>query len=99
MNVSQAEITSRIAICETLMVQSEEVEDRRVEVMEMYLVHDRVVAVVIRSPIRKTRLYAAACHPHRECFGIVVPSIRALRRRRATKFPAPKDQRVLQQSP
>ena len=79
------------------MVETEQVQDRRVEVVDVDFVLNGFVAVIVGQAVGEAALHAAAGHPHGEGFVVVVAPIVALRVRGAAKFAAPDHQRVLEQ--
>ena len=77
------------------MVDAELVEDRRVEVVDVDDVLDRVVAEVVGLAVADAALDAAARHPDREALDVVVTAV-ALGHRRATELAAPDDERFVE---
>ena len=51
MDVGQAEVTAGVSAGELLVIEAEELEEGRVEVMDVHLVLDRLVAQLVRSPV------------------------------------------------
>jgi len=96
MNIGQPEIASCIAIGKPFVIQSEKVEDGRVQVVKMDLVLDRIIAVVIRGTVLEARFDASTGHPHGKCFWVMVPSVGALGGRGPAELAAPKHKRVLE---
>ena len=84
------------------MPNPEEVQQRRIEVMDTDWVFRDVVAVVIRGAVGGTALDACAKHKHREAPWMVIAAIlihrkRTLRVDRTAKLAAPDDNRVFKQ--
>ena len=79
------------------MIHAEDVQNRRMQIVDVHAVLDREVTVVIGRAVSRAALHAGARHPHRVAVRIVVAAIAALGDRRAPEFAAPNDQRVLQQ--
>ena len=85
------------------MIETELVEDRRVEVADVDGVFDDVVGEIIGLAVAEAGFHAGAGHPHAEAAWVVVAAIivgleRALRIDRAAEFPAPDDKRVVEET-
>ena len=96
MDVGQAEVATAVAVGQTFVVQPEEVQDGRVQVVDVHLVFRGVVAVVVGGSVAEPALYAAAGHPHGEAFRVVVSPIAILGSGRAAEFSSPDYKRVVQ---
>ena len=82
MHVGQAEVAAGVAIGELLVVEAQEVQDRRVQVVNVDAIFDGVPAEFVGRPVRPPRLHAAAGQPHREAERMMVAAVgRALARR------------------
>ncbi len=57
------------------MIESEEVENGGVSVVDVDFSFDGFVAVIVGDAVAKTASHSSAGHPHREAFVIVVPAI------------------------
>src|SRR5690242_5431777 len=51
-HVGQAEVSPRVAVRQPLVVQPHQVQDGRVQVVDVYLVLDRPEAELVRRPVR-----------------------------------------------
>src|SRR4051812_4186535 len=86
------------------MVNAQEVQDGRLEVVNVDLVDERIVAELVRFAIADAGLDAAAGHPNRESIRMMVAAHRlgvfdfSLQEWRAAKPAAPDDKRVVQQA-
>ena len=78
-DVGQAEIAAGVAIGQLLVVQAQQVQDRRVQIVDVDLVFDGVIAVFVGGAVAHARLHAAAGQPHREAVGVVVAAVVPLR--------------------
>lgn len=93
-NVGQAEITSLETVGQTLVVDSQAMQDRCVQVMNVHgLVRD-IIAEIVRLSMNHTRLDATAREPHSEIPWMVVATVIVLRQCSLTvdsppKLPAP----------
>src|SRR5216684_286514 len=98
-DVSQAEIAAGVTIGELLVIESQQVQDGGVHIVNMHAILDGVVAEFIGCAIYKPGLHASARHPHSVAVRIVVATVTKLRPRRAPELPGPDDQRIFQQPP
>ncbi len=79
MNVGQAKIAALETIGQLLVVETEQVEDGRVEVVDVDFVFGRIEAEVIRLAEGEAGFRSAAGQPHREAIRMVVaPVVAAL---------------------
>ena len=72
MDVGETEVTALHAVGEPLVVHPEQVEHRRVEVVDVHRAADRGEADLIGLAVRVPGLDPAACHPEREGLDMVV---------------------------
>src|SRR5712692_640372 len=98
-DVGQAEIAAGVTIGELLVIESQQVQDGCVHIVNMHAILDGVVAEFIGCAVDEPRLNPAASHPHRVAIGIVIPPVAELRPRRTPELPGPDDERILQQTP
>lgn len=98
MDVGQAEVPPGMPIREFRMVQAQQMQDRRVQIVEVDLVLDAVVAVFIRLTVGLACLGTSAGEPHRESVRVVVPAVRVLGRRRAPELSTPDHKRLVKQA-
>ena len=81
------------------MIQSEQVENRRVEVVDRDDIVHGLVAEFVRGSVRKGGFDASTGEPAGKAFGIVVATAGPfLEGRHATEFGTPDDQRVFEQA-
>ena len=79
------------------MIEAEQVEDRRVEIVERMDVLHRALAERVRLAVAHAGLHARASQPAGEAVGIVIAALRAfLEEGHSSKFGTPNDQRFLQ---
>lgn len=97
-NVSQAKIATGKAKRESLVVESQQMQDRGMQVVQMNFVLHRVIAVFVGGAVAKPSLYASAGEEHRVALRVMVSAVAALGGRRASKFATPDNERVLKQS-
>src|SRR5262249_10504754 len=72
MHVRQAEVAPGVPIRQLLVVQPQDVQKRRVQVMDVDLVLHGEPAVVVRRPVAEPALHAGPGQPHREALRVVV---------------------------
>ena len=75
MDVGQAEIASSMAVGELLVVEAQQIKERRVQIMDMNFVFDGREAEFVRSAVDVPPFDAAAGDPGGEAVVIVVASI------------------------
>src|SRR5262245_62514976 len=98
-DVGEPEVAALEPVGQSGMVESQEVEDGGVQVVDMDRVLDRVEAQVVGTAERRARLDAAAGQPDREAVGVMVAAVVApLDHGGAAELATPEDQGVLQQS-
>ena len=81
-----------------LVVDAEQVQHRRVQVVDLDLVLDGVVAVLVGRAVDRAALDAAAGQPDGEAERVVVAAVGALGERRPAELAAPDDQRLVEQA-
>lgn len=91
-----------MTVRESLVVDATEMEQRRLQVTNMHRILGHVESELVAAAVNFSRLYAAACHPDRECTWVMVAAVRRLivdiplNKWRSTKFTSPNHQRVVQ---
>src|SRR5581483_6034665 len=71
-HIGQTCLTSGVTIAQFLVIQSQQVKDGRVPIVDVDLVVNRLITVVVCLAIGQTALNAAPGHPHRVTGMIVV---------------------------
>src|SRR5438552_13135725 len=102
-HVSQPVVSSLEFVGEPFMIDAEEVENGRLQVMDVDGIFYDVVAEFVSRAINYAGLYARPCHPKGETARVVVAAIIgggqfSLRVIGAAKFAAPDDQRLIEQT-
>lgn len=77
MNVGQPEVTSCIAESEFVVLKTQQMQQRRMQVVHMHTIHFRAKSKLVRRAVNRTALDASTSQPHRESIGIVIPPRRA----------------------
>ena len=80
------------------MVETHEVQQGCVQVVEVHAVVDRLNPVLISGAIAHAALYSSTSQPEAEAGGIVVAAIGFLNMRRASELTTPHHQCVLQET-
>ena len=81
---------------EPFMIESHQVEHRCVQIIDVYLAVNAIVAEVIGRTVRYATLDAAACHPHCKTVVIMFTTISILSVRCASEFATPEHKSVVQ---
>ena len=97
MHVGQAEISSRMAIGQLFVVQSQQVQNGGMPIVDVHFALYGFVAVFVGGSVAESALYPAACHPSGVSLVVVVAAVSALGVGRPSEFAGPDDERVLQQ--
>src|SRR5437867_1917539 len=99
MHISKPEIAALEAEGQLLVIQTEQMENRCMQVVHMHAIFDRVKTKFVGLADDRARFYSATRQPHRECVNVVIApgGVAVLAHRCAAKFTAPNHQRVLQE--
>ena len=74
-DIGQPEVAARVAEGEAFVVEAEEVEDGRLQVVDMDGVHLGLEAELVRRAIDRATLYPAAREPRGEAVVVVVAAV------------------------
>ena len=72
MNVGQAEVAPGVTVGECFVIEAEQMQNGRVEVVNMYLVLHCLKPELVRGSINGPALDPSSCHPHGETVGIMI---------------------------
>src|SRR5439155_11441958 len=98
-HVGQPTFDAIVVIAQARMVEAEEVQHRRVEIVNRGDVFHGLVPEIVRRAVAEAALHAGAGQPNGETMRVVIPSARALLKgRHPAKLRHERDQRVLEQS-
>jgi hypothetical protein len=102
-NIGQAEISPAVAVNEFGVIESEQMEHRRVEVVQMDNAVDRLVAKLVGGTVSQSASRSATGQPSCVAFGVVVSpfgffTVENLGLRRSAEFSRPQHKRVFEQS-
>lgn len=98
MNVSQAIIAAGVMKRQPFMVETQLMQDGRMQVMYMNLVVDGSESKLVRLPVRHSALDSGPREPHGEAVMIVVAAVAIFRSRSSSELTSPHDQRIFQQA-
>ena len=93
-HVGRAKIPPGVAECELLVVDAQQVQNCRMQIVHVNFACDGELSNFVRVAPTEALLETAAGQKYRESLRVVVASIRPLRKRRATKFATPPNQGV-----
>ena len=76
MHVGQTKIAAGVAVGQLLVIEAQQVQDRRVQVVDVNAALDRVPAKLVGGSVDVARFDAAASEAHREAVVIVIAAVR-----------------------
>ena len=99
MHVGEAEVAALETEGELRVIEAEQVQDCRVQIVDVRAILDGVEAEFVRRADGLSAFYAAAGEPHRERVNVMVApgEFAVFAHRRTSEFAAPHDERVLEQ--
>ena len=95
-DVGEPEIAAGIFVGELRVIEAEQGQHGRVEIVDVHAVFRRMVAEVIRRSVGEAGLHAAARHEERIAVRVVVAAVAAFGNRGAAELTGPDHQRVFQ---
>src|SRR5262245_53864113 len=96
-HVSQSEVAAAIEVRKPGVVDSQQVQDRGMQIVNVHPVFDRIVAKLVGGTISDATLHAAACHPHAVPIRVMVTTV-SLGNGCPTKLRSPQNQGVVQET-
>ena len=78
MHIGQAEVSAAVAIGQAFVIETQQVQDRGVQVVDVDGVLGGHVAELIGVAVGETTFHAAAGEPHREASAVMISTLRAL---------------------
>ena len=75
MDIGKPMISSLVFERQSLVIDTQQVLDRGVEIMNVNRVFDHVVRIIIRCAIRLARFDSRACQPHRKTPRMMISSV------------------------
>src|SRR5262249_28265647 len=97
-DVGQAHVAAAEADGQPRVLDAEQVQHRRVQVVDLDAVFHHLVAPLVRLAVGHPALYAGAGEPDAEPVLIVVAAVVALGERRAPELAGPDDERRIEQA-
>lgn len=97
MDIGEAEVASGIAVGELLVIESHEVQDGRVKVVDVHAFVDGGEAEVVAGAVHATAFHAASGEPDGEAVIVVVASLGTFGGRGSAELAAPKDEGVIEE--
>ncbi len=98
-NICQAALTAVVIERQFLVIQAEQVQDRRMKIVDRADIFFRFVAEFIRCAITQARFDACSRHPRCKAVGIVIAPLTArLIGRHSPEFCCPQNQGIVQHS-
>ena len=97
-DIGEAVIAAAMPVGQSFVIEAHDVQDRRVQVVDVDLVLHGVPAEFVGRPVDVAGANAAPGHPHGEPEGVVLAPVGPLGGRGAAELAAPEDQGVLQQA-
>ena len=94
MDVRKPEIPTSIPERQAFVVDPQQMQKRRMQIMHMHLVLLRVKPKVVRGTPSQTGLDPRPTHPPSKRMRIVIPTVVPLRRWRPPEFPTPNQKRL-----
>ena len=103
-DVCQSHVEAAETNRQAMVVETEEVEERRMEVVDVHSILDRCPSELVRFPYNVTALYAAACHPQAESEWVMVApgfltvAFMVVRQWRSPELTCTHDERIVEQA-
>ena len=98
-DVGQAEVATAVAVGQLRVIHTEQMQDRRVQVMDVHPFFDGVNTEFVCRAVDVACFNASACQPGGEAGVVVVAAFRPLSRRGSSELAATDDKRVFEQVP
>src|SRR5882724_4749179 len=73
-NICQPVTAAKVLECKLFMIQSHQIQDRCMKIVNMYRVLCDVITKFISLTVN-SRLYTTASHPYRKATGMMIPSV------------------------
>ena len=96
-HVSEAEISARMPIGQFFVIQSQQVQNGGMPIVNVHFALDGLVPVFVGGPVAESALYPAAGHPGGVSLVVVVAPVTSLAVWCPSEFTGPDDEGVLQE--
>src|SRR5205814_6208804 len=97
MHIGQPEIAAAVVEGEFLVIEAQQVKNRRVQIMHMHTVLNGVVSEFIGGAMNDAAFYTAASQPHAEPKAVMIPALGAFGSGSAPEFAAPDHEGIIQE--
>jgi hypothetical protein len=97
-DVGQSEVASTVTVSQSFVIDSEQVEQSRMQIMHMDFVLSGVKPKIIGCTITESGLDSRAAHPPSESVGIVVSTVISLGRGSSSELSTPYQQGVFEET-
>lgn len=101
-DVGESDVAAALGVRQTRVVEPKDMQERGVKVMDCAPVFSGVIPVLVSAAVPKASFDAAACHPDRKSFRMMISSKFALSRLHRgcpAKLASPDDEGVIEQAP
>ena len=103
-DTGQSLVKSLRLVAELLVVKTEQMQDRRMEIVDVDRVFHNIIAEIVSFPINLATTTTSPRHPHRETAWMMVAAVvffgqPPLRINCPAKLTTPNDQRLIEQTP
>ena len=96
MNIGQAIVASLKAIGQTLVIESQQMQERRIQIVYVYWIFGYIESEVVGRSVDVAAFDAAAGEPHGEGSVVMIAAIVALGHWSASEFAAPNHERIFE---
>ena len=96
MNISQPEIAAAVAIGQSLVINTEQVQQCGVKIMHMHFIALGIESVIVARAVTETAFYSATSHPIGKRMRIVVAAVVPLCCGCTPEFSAPNHQGIVE---
>ena len=97
-DVRQTNVETAVTFGESRVVKSQQVQQRRVEVVHVHLVFDRIPTELVRPTEDLPAFHTTAGRGGGECVRVVIPAVASLGERRASELPREHDERFIEKA-
>ena len=95
-DVGQSVISSAETVCQSFVIESHQVQDRGVKIVNVYDVVHRMPAEIIGCSVYHSPSYSRTGHPHREPKRMMLATIITFSGWSTTEFTAPENQGIFE---
>ena len=99
MNIRESHVSTAKTVRELLVVDPAQMQHGCMQIVHFNTIFDGSITMFIGGPVNRTTSDTATGQPARETIRIMIATILALGKRRASKFTGPHHQGLLEQAP